>query len=481
VKKEVAVEVEGTPDSPTASSPGHGEVEVDADSEVEGALVSALSEAQRRVVSLSARNENLLSQLDDGNAAQQSDELEKCFMRSMADLNASVHAQHRQSLSAHCAAREEALQKQIRHLDEALSETKRQLLNAQVRQVNAQNGDTENANANENENADARLNGDNAECLRLVCAHIQQRLDAEIERNRVLCAELEAVRDREGEREEMATDAEADAKESNSSSDSAESKKLLRLSKKLAILKAEVNRSAREMREKLLEERRGEAKWSEATNRLRAQNEALLASNHRNRAEVKRMKEERRLLTAKLAVCAQHSECLRRRIGNKDEEVEAVRGREEETAKALSKAMQSAGLLKETVRRLQQRVHGLRRELATTTEHCQDSTDKYLRLLAQRKEKKEEKKKTEEKREEKKEEAKEEDEGVQTLKYLLKQKREKLNCAVCKEREKQVMLAKCMHMFCRQCIKEQQAARNRACPLCKKKFDPNSDVKQVTF
>merc|ERR1712176_1614966 len=68
-----------------------------------------------------------------------------------------------------------------------------------------------------------------------------------------------------------------------------------------------------------------------------------------------------------------------------------------------------------------------------------------------------------------------------TLRFLLKQKKLKLTCAVCSEREKKVMLSKCLHMFCRECIQQQQVSRNRSCPLCKKKFDPNSDIRQINF
>ena len=78
---------------------------------------------------------------------------------------------------------------------------------------------------------------------------------------------------------------------------------------------------------------------------------AQLASNYHNRAEVKRMKEERRLLALKLALRDKQEQQLQTSIKNKADEVTAVRAREEDTAKELRRALQSAGLLKETARR----------------------------------------------------------------------------------------------------------------------------------
>eukprot|EP00884_Botryococcus_braunii_P022342 jgi/Botrbrau1/8792/Bobra.0330s0023.1 len=56
----------------------------------------------------------------------------------------------------------------------------------------------------------------------------------------------------------------------------------------------------------------------------------------------------------------------------------------------------------------------------------------------------------------------------------------RLNCNVCQEREKNVIITKCWHMFCEPCIKKNLDARNRKCPGCGSLFG-SADVKRVFF
>ncbi|CAI5741930.1 unnamed protein product [Peronospora destructor] len=55
-----------------------------------------------------------------------------------------------------------------------------------------------------------------------------------------------------------------------------------------------------------------------------------------------------------------------------------------------------------------------------------------------------------------------------------------VNCSVCQDRRKDVIISKCFHMFCKECIENNLKSRNRKCPTCKKMFGQD-DVKTVWF
>ena len=46
-------------------------------------------------------------------------------------------------------------------------------------------------------------------------------------------------------------------------------------------------------------------------------------------------------------------------------------------------------------------------------------------------------------------------------------------CTVCSRRYKEVILAKCFHTFCKECIAKSYGSRNRQCPQCRVKFAQN--------
>jgi E3 ubiquitin-protein ligase BRE1 len=59
--------------------------------------------------------------------------------------------------------------------------------------------------------------------------------------------------------------------------------------------------------------------------------------------------------------------------------------------------------------------------------------------------------------------------------------KKRVQCTLCKVREKSVVLTSCMHCYCRECVNEKMiSARNRKCPLCMQKFS-ESQVKDVHF
>lgn len=55
-----------------------------------------------------------------------------------------------------------------------------------------------------------------------------------------------------------------------------------------------------------------------------------------------------------------------------------------------------------------------------------------------------------------------------------------LRCNVCHERQKNVIITKCMHMFCKTCIQRNIDARHRKCPGCGAAFG-TKDVQQFFF
>ena len=51
-----------------------------------------------------------------------------------------------------------------------------------------------------------------------------------------------------------------------------------------------------------------------------------------------------------------------------------------------------------------------------------------------------------------------------------------IRCSVCCSRVKNVILTKCLHSFCRECLEDYLASRKRKCPLCKIRFS-SEDMK----
>ena len=46
-----------------------------------------------------------------------------------------------------------------------------------------------------------------------------------------------------------------------------------------------------------------------------------------------------------------------------------------------------------------------------------------------------------------------------------------VKCTLCKVNEKNCIINKCGHVFCRQCIEQRLNLRNRKCPGCSQQFD----------
>ncbi|KAK1307384.1 E3 ubiquitin-protein ligase BRE1-like 1 [Acorus calamus] len=67
---------------------------------------------------------------------------------------------------------------------------------------------------------------------------------------------------------------------------------------------------------------------------------------------------------------------------------------------------------------------------------------------------------------------------IEKLQQEIKEYKGILKCSVCHEREKQVVIAKCYHLFCHTCIQKTLVNRQRRCPVCSTIFGPN-DVKPI--
>ena len=49
--------------------------------------------------------------------------------------------------------------------------------------------------------------------------------------------------------------------------------------------------------------------------------------------------------------------------------------------------------------------------------------------------------------------------------------RAKVKCSLCRINDKDAIISKCMHSFCRECIQTRLEMRNRKCPACALQFD----------
>ncbi|KAJ1702966.1 hypothetical protein LUZ63_002745 [Rhynchospora breviuscula] len=68
--------------------------------------------------------------------------------------------------------------------------------------------------------------------------------------------------------------------------------------------------------------------------------------------------------------------------------------------------------------------------------------------------------------------------GVGKLKEEARELRGILKCSVCRDHQKEVVIAKCYHLFCNRCVQKSLESRQRKCPSCGVNFGP-SDVKPI--
>ncbi|XP_074573606.1 LOW QUALITY PROTEIN: E3 ubiquitin-protein ligase BRE1-like 1 [Curcuma longa] len=67
---------------------------------------------------------------------------------------------------------------------------------------------------------------------------------------------------------------------------------------------------------------------------------------------------------------------------------------------------------------------------------------------------------------------------LEKLRQEVKEYRGILKCSICLDRQKEVVIAKCYHLFCHQCIQRTVSNRQRKCPTCGSSFGAN-DVKPI--
>lgn len=68
--------------------------------------------------------------------------------------------------------------------------------------------------------------------------------------------------------------------------------------------------------------------------------------------------------------------------------------------------------------------------------------------------------------------------AIQRLQDEISDCKTMLKCSVCLDRPKQVVIVKCYHLFCNQCIQKNIEIRHRKCPACGTAFGQN-DVRAV--
>jgi E3 ubiquitin-protein ligase BRE1 len=69
---------------------------------------------------------------------------------------------------------------------------------------------------------------------------------------------------------------------------------------------------------------------------------------------------------------------------------------------------------------------------------------------------------------------------AEELTIQVKELKNRLTCPVCNTRDKKVIITRCRHMFCRNCVDASLQGRNRKCPSCGLRFD-KKDVEDVWF
>ncbi|KAJ8513461.1 hypothetical protein OPV22_003895 [Ensete ventricosum] len=67
---------------------------------------------------------------------------------------------------------------------------------------------------------------------------------------------------------------------------------------------------------------------------------------------------------------------------------------------------------------------------------------------------------------------------LQKLRQEVKEYRGILKCSICHDRQKEVVITKCFHLFCHQCVQKTIDSRQRKCRTCGMSFGPN-DVKSI--
>ena len=61
--------------------------------------------------------------------------------------------------------------------------------------------------------------------------------------------------------------------------------------------------------------------------------------------------------------------------------------------------------------------------------------------------------------------------GMSVEAEILESYRKKVKCSLCLHNDKDAIISKCMHAFCRECIQRRLDNRNRKCPACGLQFD----------
>merc|ERR1712154_144667 len=228
-----------------------------------------------------------------------------------------------------------------------------------------------------------------------------KQLEDEIKRNNELQAIIDQYKTKENEiknnKEEQEETENNDQNKSEPQSESAlfaeneslkkkieeltkETKKNNKLNMKLQILKQQVNKSQKQIKESNDDRNKLKLLWNEEITKLKEQNDFLVSSNHKDRAELKRMNEERKLLSLKFDLHRKQEQVYKKQIAEKENECNIIKKKQTENANQFNTAQQTNNTLKETTKKLYQQNLGLKADLKTRSDDYSDKTMKFQEL-----------------------------------------------------------------------------------------------------
>ena len=66
--------------------------------------------------------------------------------------------------------------------------------------------------------------------------------------------------------------------------------------------------------------------------------------------------------------------------------------------------------------------------------------------------------------------------GSDELREELDEYKKLVTCSICQTNPKSVLITRCSHTFCKDCIERQVASRSRKCPTCGANYSPHGDL-----
>jgi len=198
------------------------------------------------------------------------------------------------------------------------------------------------------------------------------------------------------------------------------------------------------------------------------------------------MQEEKASFHSKVAHADSKAEVLRKRVTDAEGQIQRLM---EEIAQGKAKFREADGQIsetKQTVKKLEETIaqnkilsDSYQKQLADSQKSAQEIGDK-LDSERIRRQRGDEEIKTLRSRMERMKRSETAAGLNKELEGELEDMRTLLRCSVCHERQKDVIITKCFHMFCKPCIERNLSSRHRKCPGCGVAFG-TADVKNCFF